>query len=303
MRRSTFQLSAGLALMVFSACGVDERALDYEFHALEAAGSSAAGSQSGLADAGDLGSGDSAPDAGEGSVLRGGASNASGGTAGSTGGATTGSGAASGGGQAGEATGGVGGGRAADAGAPGSSGGRGLLPCGDLNDNGVDDCSETLVQNSRFDSTLSGWQAEPDADSVWDAGDASAQAGSGSLRLTSARAVVQAVGGTVTGVHQCLRVKLDDIFDFAAQVKLADGQTDGSAGVNAWLFDDDSCQGNLVPSGFMISGGVVGSWTLLKGNLWIPRGVHSMYVRLVAIKPFTQPLLSVSFDDVLVAKR
>ena len=317
MRQPVLRLVIGgtLALASVAACGVDERPLTYEVRALESAGSVAAGAPNNVAgsrsgDGGDV----SSPEGGDGNApsgvpTSGGSGRGAGGSAsvnpsGGASGAELGGSPTGGGTTGGANPGGAPAAGGASGGSSGSAGGSTALPCGDLNENGVDDCQETLVKNSRFDATVTGWAAEPDTTQVWEASNASGESGSGSLRLSSSIPMLQAVGATAAGSRQCIPVKPDDVYDLAARVKLGDAQTVGSAaGVNAWLFDDANCEGNLVRGTFMLSGGVVGSWTVLKGNLWIPGGVHSMSVRLVAIKPFVQPALSASFDDVLVAKR
>lgn len=296
----------------FSACAVDDRPLSYEFHALDRAGASPAGAES-------AGTSDAPPNGGDSGAAEGGDSGAlhSGESAGNHGGAGSPSkeadGAPANGGSAGGAgtsggapNAGIGGspaGGTASAGAAGHAGGAPEFPCGDLNQDAVDDCTQTLVQNSRFDSALSGWVEEPSTTQVWNSSDALGKPGSGSLLLTNTVGVEQAAGAVMVGSRQCVAVTPSAVYDFAARVMLGTGQTSGQAGVNVYLFDDEACQGNFVAAGTPIAGGVGGSWTALRGELWIPGGAHSMYVRLVAIKPFVQPSLSVLVDDVLVAKR
>jgi hypothetical protein len=185
----------------------------------------------------------------------------------------------------------------------GSGGSAVEYPCGDLNQDAVDDCSQTLVQNSRFDSTVSGWESESPSTQAWSATNASSKAGSGSLMLSDETPVVQAVGAAALGSRQCIPATPDTNYDVAARVSLGAGQTGGQGGIVVWLFDDDACQGNVITGAQPIAGGEAGKWSALSGKLWVPGGVHSMYVRLVAIKPFVQAQLTVLIDDVLVAKR
>ena len=302
-----------LLLAAFVACGVDDRGMVFEYNSHSAAGSNAA--MAGNDAAGDS---SSAPDASAGGAAGGAdtgtagdGGRASGGTdadagAAPTAGTTGTSGGASGGRGGSSGSGGVAGssaGVSSSAGSAGNAGATSLFPCGDLNRDLVDDCRQTLVQNSRFDAEVSGWDGEPSTSQVWDASNASGAPGSGSLKLSNLSPMVAVNGFEVAGSHQCITVSPTTSYDFAARVMLAPGQTNGQAGVNVWLFDDDACQGNLVTGNTPIAGGVAGSWSILSGRLWVPGGVHSMYVRLVAIKPFAQPALSVFIDDVLVAKR
>jgi hypothetical protein len=304
-----------LGLLAFSACGVDDRGLVFEYSKLssggspasagnEAAGDSSRAANGGQGDAGEggdetggrLGGGGSSAEAGA-------ASEHAGGKASAGGGGITSSGGVAGSGLGGNTIGGSGtGGNVGVAGSAGNAGAALSLPCGDLNQDLVDDCAQTLVQNSRFDAAVDGWDTEPSTNQVWDAANATGKPGSGSVKVSNTAAIIQAVGALAAGSHQCVPITPTTNYDFAARVLLPAGET-GQAGVNVWLFDDDTCQGNLVTGNMPIIGGVAGSWTVLTGRVWVPGGVHSMWVRLVAIKPFGQPSLSVLIDDVLVAKR
>jgi hypothetical protein len=316
MNRSLVRLGAGslLALFAFSACGVDDRALVFEYSKLSGAGSAASaggeaagdsnatpnGGSGGLAGGGDASVSGGGALASGGTQAEAGAASEQGGTNNSSGGAGATSTGSVGGAAVGGSTGPVGG--SASAGSAGTAGAVSSFPCGDLNRDLIDDCSQTLVQNSRFDAKVSGWDSEPSTSQLWDSSNASGMPGSGSVKVSNTAAMVPAVGTISAGSRQCIAVTPSTIYDFAARVMLLVGEANGQAGVNAWLFDDDACRGNLVTGNTPIAGGVVGSWTVLTGKLWVPGGVHSMYVRLVAVKPFAQPALSVLIDDVLVAK-
>ena len=316
MKQSRFFCFAVLFAMHggLTACGVDDRAITYQYRSLGNAGATAS---AGRGDAGDDTSGNGS-DAGAtdgGSAGRGGGSAGNASSAGDSGTAgqtevagsasgtagSAGNGGAASGGSGGSASGGTASGGTNQAGSLGQAG-KLEFPCGDLNQDAVDDCSQTLVQNSRFDSAASGWDAEPSLTQQWDNSNATDKPGSGSLMLSNSAPVAQAIGSIVIGSRQCIPVTPTTNYDFAARVMLAAGETSGQAGVNVWLFDDDACQGNLVSGNTPISGGATGKWTVLSGKFWVPGNVHSMYVRLVAIKPFAQPSLKVLIDDVLVAK-
>ena len=304
--------SAGVSFALgFSACSVDDRPLTYEYHELGAAG--VAGT-AGRDDAGDS----SGSEAGAGAATDTPNVHSAAGNTASTGGAggyggtqpagdagdAAQAGASSGGAFAGNGSSSAGNSSAgsSSAGSPGS-GGALEFPCGDLNQDAVDDCGQTLVKNSRFDSEASGWDAEADLTQTWDPSNASGKPGPGSLLLRNTAATTEAKGAFMVGSHQCIVATPGATYDVAARFMLAADQTAGEAGVNIWLFDDDACQGNLVSGKTAISGGKTGQWLALRGTIWIPGGVHSMYVRLVAIKPFNQSSLSVLVDDVLIAKR
>ncbi|HYQ03180.1 MAG TPA: hypothetical protein VER96_31115 [Polyangiaceae bacterium] len=318
MKAHTVLLS-GVAACVLGAggCAVDTRPLTYEYHELAAGGLAGTAAAAGRADAGsssasDAGASGEADSAGSHSGGKSGSANSAGGADGGsptsdTGGTSANAGTSSGGasaGSSGEAGGSSNSGGTGTAGSLGTAGGPPEFPCGDLNLDAVDDCTQTLVQNSRFDSADTGWDAEDDMTQAWDSSNATSKAGSGSLRLNNTRAAVaQTTGAVMLGSHQCIPAVPGVTYDVAARVMLAAGQTGGQAGVNIWLFDDGACQGNLVTGATPVSGGEVGKWQAVRGTVWVPSAAHSMYIRLVAIKPFTQSSLSVLVDDVLVAKR
>jgi len=300
--------SCGLLLVgLLSACGVDSRALSYEFHALDGEGASAiggsvsTGSSSAEDPSGDSAAGEGgAPDqSGTSSPSKSGS--ATGGTS-SSGGATA--NGSNGGATVGETPGDAG---ATSGGAPvvetaGSGGSAAGGRCVDLNEDGVDDCSQTLVKNSRFDANSDGWTAETLLTATWDARDASGNAGSGSLLLSNTASVAQGPGSLMVGAHQCIPTAPGTTYDVAAQIMIAAGQADGAGGIDVTMYDDDACQANVVSAHTPFWGGSLGQWTTLKGSVWVPGGVHSLLVRLVAIKPFTETELKVLIDDVLFAK-
>ena len=297
--RASLRLCSWALLLIAcaSSCGVDGRALSYEVRALDAAGAgSNGGNTSGNPGASEGGSAaDSTDDAGAPSDA--GSPSEPGGGQAAAGSDAAGGGSSNGGTTNGGTTnGGTSGAPATSAGSAGQGGSVFNGPCGDLNHDLVDDCSQTLVQNSRFDTSASNWDAEPGLTVTWNAGDASGKPTSGSLLLSHT-----GDPGTMIGARQCIPATPDTTYDVAARIMLTAGQ--GQGGVNVYLFDDDACQGNFVAGNTPIAGGETGKWTELLGTLWVRGGVHSMYVRLVAAKPMSQQSLSVLIDDVLITKR
>lgn len=308
MRHAAFKLgiSCLVAVSTALACGVDDRPLAFEYHALQGAGSGGTPSSGGddSSNGGDSAAGEvgatqggigslphpSVGDGGDTMTGEAGAGVSNGGSGSPSGGRPSGGSSAGGA----PALGGSGGGKA---------GGGPEFPCGDLNVDGIDDCVQTLVQNSRFDASATGWSAEPSLTQAWDPSNASGKAGSGSLSLNNGVPPIQAVGAIAVGSRQCIPAAPDTTYELAVRVKLQTDQTAGSAAINLWLFDDVECQGNMIGGSAPISGGVPGKWTELRGTFWVPGGARSMYVRLLAIKPFTQPSLAVFVDDVLVLKK
>ena len=311
MKRSLLRLGSCSALLVtaFAACSVDDRPLNYEYHSLDAAGSQSSAGKNDAGDNGDAGQPDvaqgGASSSGGGGAVNGGAPGAAGSSladAGDTNGGPSNGGNPSAGGAGASGASAAGG---ASAGSSGHAGATFESPCGDLNQNSVDDCAETLVQNSRFDSAASDWNPEPSLTQAWDAKNATGKPGSGSLMLSNT-IVENATGLVMVGSRQCIPVLPTTSYDFAARVMLNAGETAGQAGLNVYLYDDAACKGNIVPSGTgdtSFLGGTAGAWSVVHGTLWVPGGVHSMHVRLVTNKPFAKPSFTAFIDDVLVAKR
>jgi hypothetical protein len=320
-RPNSSSVLSGCALvgLIFSACSVDSRGLTYEFHALETGGGRAFGGNAGAPaseSAGDhnvggeggapeyagtgADSGASSPNSG--SDNGGAAGEQSNGNA-ATGGTLSGAGAENGGTTAAGASpvdaGNSGGAASSVGGGAGSLSGGG---CADLNQDQIDDCTQTLVQNSRFDSTASGWIAETFITATWSPMDGSGQPGSGSLLLSNAGPVAQSAGTFMGGADQCIPTELDASYDVAARVMVGPGQADAAGGIDVWMYDDDACKGNLVTAKTPLLGGVSGQWTILRGALSVPGGVHSLSIRLVVAKPFVETVQTVFVDDVLFAK-
>src|SRR6478609_2206477 len=274
-------LSPWFALAALASCSVDQRPLTFEYRALDVAGSissagtSAAGngvsgagsSVSGRPDAADAGACSNCGGNGDAGAPNEVSPNEASGEGGKGSGGSAGIEAA---GNAGAPSGAGAGGAAAEAGSAGHAGSAPQFPCADLNQDAVDDCQQTLVRNSRFDASASDWELEPSTTQTWDASDSSGKQGSGSLQVGNVLPAIQANGSVLAGTRQCVPVTPMTNYDFAARVLIGPGQAIGQGGVNVWLFDDDSCSGNIVTGATPIAGGVAGSWTALKGKLWIP---------------------------------
>ncbi len=173
-------------------------------------------------------------------------------------------------------------------------------PCGDIDGNQIDDCSETLLQNSRFDLNLEHWSAEAQVTTAWDAQNATASTASGCAKLTNTLPVASLMGWTMAGAEQCLQVQSGLEYQIATRVFIPAGQGQGQAGINLWVFGGDDCKSNFLVAVTPAITQTVGVWTTAQGAATLPAGAKSMIVRLVVSKPFVQADLQVSFDDVLV---
>jgi hypothetical protein len=270
------------AVLVAGSCAIDERDLS-ETPALSAAGRASSSGSAGapeLAQAGqpvaDMGSGSSA----------------------GFGGVSSGAGEPN---VAGSPNGGLdsrGGSTAGDAGSGGSPTAAG--PCGDIDQNGVDDCSETLVANARFDSDLSHWDAEQLETQSWDARNAGPEPNSGALLVSNTAPVATGLGSYMAGAHQCVQVTADVGYEVAARVLIPGGQGGGVAGVNLQFFDTDGCQGDFLGAETVGTTADVDAWRVVLAEVKAPSAARSMWLRLVASKPFPEPQLDALFDDVLV---
>ena len=218
-----------------------------------------------------------------------------GGHAGTAGNNATGSGAT--GSSEGSAGTGVGGSLAGFAGGAGSSS---LGPCGDIDQNGVDDCSETLVTNSRFQTDLGGWTAEVLDTLAWDTRNAEADSNSGALRVSNLAPVAGTPGAFMTGAHQCVAVSPGATYVGAVRALIPGGQNGGEAGINLQIFDADECGGTFLEAQTLGTTADVDAWRVVQGELRMPPAARSMWLRLVVSKPFAVQQLEALFDDVLL---
>jgi hypothetical protein len=306
MNRSLARFSPWL-LVALAACGVDERPLSFTLGARNGGGNGngTSGSESGAWGGDDAASagGETAPGhaGGEGPAGSRATAGSPSQTAGSGGASNEGGGDNDAGGSAGSS------GSGPDLGGTSGNGGGGTpfeSPCGDLNDNRVDDCEETLVKNSRFDSAASDWSAERAIDQRWEAANASGGDKSGAL-LVSNKNLMDGGGdiNTVLGSRQCLRAWMDERFDLGVRAFIKGGQGKGSAELNVLIYAEDNCAGQLIEGRTIATTTAVDGWRTLEGELKLPAAARSMHVRLVAAKPLSQASLDVLFDDVLVSEK
>lgn len=312
MRSAISRRSLWLALMPLALlqCTPDERRLrastrvDSVAEAGSAAGAAGAESEAFAGEGGEsesAGGGASGVGAGGAGVAGASGHAAGGATAGSAGFAGTpivdpgGSGTVNGGGAAGG--GGV---------SNGAGGGAGLggapfdSPCGDIDHNSVDDCTETLLLNSRLDTDAGHWAPDANTIQAWDARDARGKSGSGSILVTNQAPVAAVNTWVLNGTDQCVPVTEGLTYEFAARVMIPEGQGTGGAGLNVYAFTGAACS-DIFLSGQGTSLNVqAGGWAVVEKQIVMPAAARSVLVRLAVSKPFTQVKLSALFDDVLV---
>jgi hypothetical protein len=198
---------------------------------------------------------------------------------------------------------GVGGGGTGGGGEGGSGGGStDAGPCGDLDQNGVQDCDETVVLNSRFDTNAASWLAEPSVAQVWRAEDARGASSSGALGLTFTTAGNGDSSWGLAAASQCHAAWSDETFVAGARVMVPQGQAGGRAQLELAFFDNDGCQGTVLTSQTAVFSSQPGAWQALHQTVQTPPGTRSVLLRLAAAKPSTQASLEVRFDDVLFRK-
>jgi len=200
------------------------------------------------------------------------------------------------GGDAGRAAGGA-------SGAGGSSGNGGApfdSPCGDIDHDLVDDCTETLPLNSRFDTDVTHWTAGSSLTQIWDARDARSKSGSGSILITNQIPIVNADAWVLSGTDQCVPVTENMKYQIAARVMIPDGQGLGGAGLSLYAYTGEACSGIFLKGLATELTVQRGSWVVVDAQLPMPLAARSVLVRLAVSKPFTQDKLSALFDDVLV---
>jgi hypothetical protein len=164
-----------------------------------------------------------------------------------------------------------------------------------MDGNSVDDCSETLVQNSRFDSNVDHWLS-----GTWNSGNASPSSPSGSLLVLNDSPVQAANGYKLMAAEQCVQVTGDFEYQVAARVLIPSGQGGGFGGINLFIFANDGCTGTFVTGLSPASTQETNAWTVVSAKFKMPTAARSMAVRLAATRPFAQPKLQVLFDDILV---
>ncbi|HYQ14415.1 MAG TPA: hypothetical protein VEQ58_01615 [Polyangiaceae bacterium] len=278
-----------------ASCGLDERPLSFKIGAHASTSGSSGGDPTGVSDGGaasaNPASGGAFDDA---AVLAGqnagGAATQAGGGAGSDGG--TGS-------VAGDDNGG-----SLNAGPGGADGGGGEpsgFACGDLNHNGVDDCTETLVANSRFDADAAHWDAEASLLQKWTKPNVTDS--SGALSVTNIITAAGLGGNIAVGSRQCVVAWTGQSFDVGAKIFIKGGQGSGEAGVNLLFFANDDCDGTFIEGKTVGNVSDVDAWRTVEDVVAVPAASRSMFVRLMVVKPLAQTSFEVLFDDVLVSEK
>ncbi len=163
----------------------------------------------------------------------------------------------------------------------------------------MQDCEQTIAQNSRFMTDVAAWEPEPTQLQAWDERDAQDAKASGALRVRNTN-TASGVGTMLSGSRQCLPAVGQASYSVAVNTLIPSGQGEGSAGVAVWFFGSDECAANSIGNITLQLVSATEVWSVAHGKFQAPGGTRSMHVRLVTAKPFEQPSLEALFDDVLV---
>jgi hypothetical protein len=197
----------------------------------------------------------------------------------------------------------LGSGGSAGSGSSTGSGGGGAAGCSSA-EVVDDDCGPNLVQNPRFDESVNGWLPEGALHQQWDPRDAAGEAGSGALSIINANAVASnGPGLTMIGSGQCLTVEGRSDYAVGVRLFIPGRQGEGHAGVNVWAFANPDCTGTFLGASTPVFASAVDTWQVASSEIETSPATRSLFVRLVAIKPFSLAAFEVLFDDVALRSR
>ena len=170
----------------------------------------------------------------------------------------------------------------------------------DLDQNGVADCSETLLENSQFVSSNNYWlSSDSTISSRWVAQDARGLGTSGALEVTDAVLGVDVLA-IAYGPTQCVPVIAGAKYLIAGQFLVPSGQQNANANVYVFVYSDTACQNFITGGGPLVSQGVYDLWLTFSGHLAAVAGSQSMIIRLGATKNLPDPATKALYDNILL---
>jgi hypothetical protein len=174
------------------------------------------------------------------------------------------------------------------------------VQCPDLDQNGVQDCKETLVANPGLNVNVASWTPGDGSVGVSrSSADASGMSASGSIAVDDTT-VLDADGATTASANQCVAV-VDGATYATARYLMPTAQAgQATATLILQYYGSADCSGTAVDAYTTPAGGATDAWSRLEGTHTAPAGAHSMLVRLAVTKPSRQATTRASFDDVLV---
>jgi hypothetical protein len=176
--------------------------------------------------------------------------------------------------------------------------------CADLDQDGVADCTQTIVTNPDFKLDALGWTADPDTALTWDAKNAGGEPPSGSALVSSSGVIdANAVGAALRAASQCVPVAGKRLLAVYANAWVDAGQDPlGHAEVDVFFFDADGCAGSSVTSFSTPQplDAAVETWLTLKAGALSAETTKSALIKLAVSKPFRADSFQARFDNVLV---
>lgn len=173
--------------------------------------------------------------------------------------------------------------------------------CVDLDDNGVGDCDETLVQNGDFRTTTDKWSADVVTQITWVARNAHADAPSGAAAVSVVDTADQD-GLMQSASTQCVPITAGGALEILVNFFIPSGQGEGLAAVGLFFFEQPDCKGP-VKAPAQVSRAETDVWGLLRTTTLAPDTAASMQIRLAVSKPYRVPAFEVVFDNILVKRR
>ncbi|HEX2673400.1 MAG TPA: matrixin family metalloprotease, partial [Polyangiaceae bacterium] len=174
--------------------------------------------------------------------------------------------------------------------------------CIDLDEDGIADCDETLVQNATFDTDVDAWHADGAAELTWDERNAADDLPSGSALLEATGSAAPGAQGSATqSASQCSKVTGKRLVTVYANA-FVDSDRAGQARVDVQFFDTDSCTGGY-SSNFVTPQPLDaenGQWLALKAGSVSGVNTRSVLVRLVVSRPLDEASVRARFDNVLL---
>lgn len=197
----------------------------------------------------------------------------------------------------------------------GGDGGEVSFPLCDYSGSAGDPGCETLVENPGFATNAAGWVAEPvGVMEDWRSEDANQSPVSGSLAVVNKNYSEEedAKAGTAGGgARQCITLHDGTLLDLAADVFIPKDQGAGFMGntyvstatLSVFFYGEAGCVGQNSSNFTSHPVQTEDEWIHVAETTRLPRGAHSMAVRLATLKPFRQFSFQAQFDNIYVRER
>ena len=185
----------------------------------------------------------------------------------------------------------------------GGSGGDPDVLCPDLDNNGTDDCQETLALNPSFNADAEKWKAESEASATWDSYDGTAQLNSGSILIENKAPASTSEGQVTKTATQCIPLTGGHSYVVLAQMYIQGNMVRGYGLLSGYFFDGEDCDGTVLLTGISPQNGTISSWRTLGVTLAAPAPARSLLLGLgVSRRTDDAEPFSARFDNVLVKK-